>query len=60
MGFSDNCIQWFWLYLYERIIFIEIENQLSNFCKVSCGVPQGSILGPSLFLIYVKDMPRRL
>ena len=41
-----------------RTIFIQIENQLSDFGKVSCGVPQGSILGPLLFLIYVNDMPQ--
>ena len=56
IGFSDKCIRWFWSYLYDRIFFIEIENQLSDFGKVSCGVLQGSILGPLLFLIYVNDM----
>ena len=44
--------------LHERIFFIEIENQLSDFGKVSCGVSQGSILGPSLFVSYVNDMPQ--
>ena len=58
MGFSDKCIRWFWSYLYDRIFFIEIENQLSDFGKVSCGVLQGSILGPLLFLIYVNEMPQ--
>ena len=58
IGFSDKCIRWFWSYLYDRIFFIEIENQLSDFGKVSCGVLQGSILGPLLFLIYVNEMPQ--
>ena len=58
IGFSDKCIRWFRPYLYERIFFIEIENRLSDFRKVLCGVPQGSILGPLLFLIYVNDMPQ--
>ena len=58
IGFSDKCIRWFQSYLYERIFFIEIENQLSNFGKVSCGVHQGSIFGHLLFLIYVSDIPQ--
>ena len=58
IGFPDKCIRWFRPYLYERIFFTEIENRLSDFRKVSCDVPQGSILGPLLFLIYVNDMPQ--
>ena len=58
IGFSNKCIRWFRSYLYERIFFIEIENQLSDYEKVSRGVPQGSILGPLLFLVYVNDMPQ--
>ena len=57
IGFSDQCIQWVCSYLCERIFFIEIESQLSDYGKVTCGVPQGYILGPLLFLIYVSDMP---
>ena len=58
MGFSEGCITCFQSYLSERIYFISIENQLSNYGRVWCGVSQCLILGPLLFLIYVNDMPQ--
>ena len=58
MGFSEGCITWFQSYLSERIFFRSIENQLSDYGRISSGIPQGSILGPLLFLIYVNDMPQ--
>ena len=54
--FSKSTIKWSKSYLSERIFLVNIENKLSDFGKISCGVPQGSILGPLLFLIYVNDM----
>ena len=57
MGFSEGCITWFPSYLSERIFFISIETQLPDYGRISCGIPQGSILGSLLFLIYVNDMP---
>ena len=57
MGLSEGCITWLQSYLSERISFISIENQFSNYGSILCGIPQGSILGPLLFLIYVNDMP---
>ena len=56
--FSESTIKWFKSYLSERIFLVNIENKLSDFGKISCGVPQGSILGPLLFLNYVNDMPQ--
>ena len=56
--FSESTIKWFKSYLSERIVLVNIENKLSDFGKISCGVSQGSILGPLLFLIYVNDMPQ--
>ena len=58
MGFSKGSITWFQSYLFEIICFISIENQLSDYGRISCGVSQGSVLGPLLFLIYVNDMPQ--
>ena len=57
MGFSEECITWFPSYLSERIFFISIETQLPDYGRISCDIPQGSMLGSLLFLIYVNDMP---
>ena len=53
--FSEQSFQWLRSYLCDRIFLVETENKLSDFGKISCVVPQGSILGPFLFLIYVND-----
>ena len=56
--FSEQSIQWFRFYICERIFLIETENKLSDFWKISCGVPQGFILGQLLVLIYINDAPQ--
>ena len=56
--FSEQSSQWFRTYPCDRMFLVETENKLSDFGKISCGVPQCSILEPLLVLIYVNDMPR--
>ena len=56
IGFSKHTVNWFQSYLSNRLFLINVGNNFSKPASVSCGVRQGSILGPLLFLIYVNDM----
>ena len=58
MGFSKSTILWYKSYLRNRTFRVNIEKDYSNIGNLNCGVPQGSILGPLIFLIYVNDIPQ--
>ena len=49
---------WFRSYLTSRIFFVNIGEETSLPGELSCGVPQSSILGPLIFLLYVNNMPQ--
>ncbi len=57
LGLSKSTIDWFRAYLQERKQSVEISGTISKPATITCGVPQGSILRPLLFLIYVNDIP---
>ena len=56
IGFSNQAVDWFQSYLSNKLLRISLEKIYSKPSSIKCGVPQESILGRSLFLIYVNDM----
>uniref|UniRef100_A0A8C5D5C0 Reverse transcriptase domain-containing protein n=1 Tax=Gouania willdenowi TaxID=441366 RepID=A0A8C5D5C0_GOUWI len=58
MGFSGTVLQWFTSYINGRTFNVAINDVMSNMSNLSCGVAQGSVLGPVLFLLYLMPLGR--
>ena len=56
IGFSNHTIGWFKSYLSNQLFRVNVENCYSDPSNIKCGVPQGSILGPLFFFLYMNDM----
>ena len=56
-GVTGVELSWFSDYLFNRSQYVSLDNTLSEEGKVLCGVPQGSIIGPLLFVLFYNDFP---
>ena len=57
-GIRDVALQWRKSYFSRRQQFVQINQTCSSMQTVKCGVPQGSILGPLFFILYINDLPK--
>ena len=56
LGFPESAIKWHQSYLANRTFSVNVDKEVSEAVTLTCGVSQGSILGPLILCMYVNDM----